>query len=76
MMMIDYLKKMNGLTNSLATTGAPILDDDLITSTIAGLDMEYMSITTSLLRDENLKWTDVFESLFSYEDRMSQIQSL
>ncbi|KAK9145703.1 hypothetical protein Sjap_005606 [Stephania japonica] len=52
--MHDYHCKMKELVESLATAGAPVFDNDLIASTLAGLDMEYIPITTMLLRDAHL----------------------
>ncbi|KAK9146538.1 hypothetical protein Sjap_006441 [Stephania japonica] len=71
MLMIDYLSKMKELSNRLAIAGSPGLDDDLITSVLAGLDKEYLPITTTLLQDLDLSWSDVHTSLLNFEERMN-----
>ncbi|KAK9144845.1 hypothetical protein Sjap_004748 [Stephania japonica] len=76
MSMNEYLLKMKELSDSLTTVGSPITEEHQITSELVGLDMEYMPIMTTLLRDSDLTWQNVHASLLNFDERMTQIQSL
>ncbi|KAK9101156.1 hypothetical protein Scep_024586 [Stephania cephalantha] len=47
MQMNEYLAKMKELVDNLATAGSPISVEDLITSTLVGLDTEYSNYNNS-----------------------------
>lgn len=45
---LDYVEKRKGLINSLAETQAPIIDDELVSNIIFGLDSSKGPFRTSL----------------------------
>ncbi|KAK9114476.1 hypothetical protein Syun_021273 [Stephania yunnanensis] len=44
--MMEYLKKMKEISDSLAIAGSPVSSKDLISCTLAGLDSEYLPIVS------------------------------
>ncbi|KAK9159788.1 hypothetical protein Syun_006129 [Stephania yunnanensis] len=74
--MSEYLTKMKRFSDSLSTAGSPVSNQDLISCTLAGLDGDYLSITTLLQDKEGLSWAELQASLLSFEAKLAQLQNL
>nr|KYP75308.1 hypothetical protein KK1_008029 [Cajanus cajan] len=76
MKMEEYLIKMKLLADSLKLAGSPISNTDLITQTLAGLDINYNAIIVQLSDKNDLTWIDMQAQLLTFENRLEQLNSL
>lgn len=74
--MADYLAKMKLVANNLFLAGSPISTNDLVTQTLAGLDIDYNPIVVQLSNKEELTWVELQVALLTYENRMEQLTTL
>ncbi|KAK9104364.1 hypothetical protein Scep_021208 [Stephania cephalantha] len=74
--MSDYLKHMKEMFDSLAAAGNKFPKEDLISRVLAGLDSEYLPITTLLQDKVSLSWKELHASLLSYETKTQRLNTL
>ncbi|KAK9139981.1 hypothetical protein Scep_009662 [Stephania cephalantha] len=74
--MAEYLQKFKEQADCLATAGVLMSDADLISCTLAGLDPEYLPLTTVIEKDAELTWTDMQASLIKFESKLQQMQEV
>ncbi|KAK9168661.1 hypothetical protein Syun_000801 [Stephania yunnanensis] len=67
---------MKQYSDSLATVGFPFATTDLISCTLAGLDGEYLPITSLLQEKEDLAWLELQASLLSFETKLQQLHNI
>jgi hypothetical protein len=66
--MIDYYTKMCHYADELATTGAPLRDDEFVAYILAGLDEDYNSIfTTIVAHTDPITPSELYSQLLSFE---------
>jgi hypothetical protein len=71
LLVIDYYSKMCQYVDDLATTGAPLRDDELVTYILVGLDEDYnMVFTTVVTRIDPLSPCELYSQL-SFEQHVS-----
>ncbi|KAK9083364.1 hypothetical protein Scep_029835 [Stephania cephalantha] len=66
--------KMKALEENLATAGAPMSIEDLISNTLLGLDQEYLPIVTVLQSRVGMKWSEFQGALLHFETTISHMQ--
>jgi hypothetical protein len=73
--MAEYVAKMRSLADEIASAGK-IIDDELVSYILAGLDYDYNSIISALVaRTELISVGEMFFQLLSFEQRMDLLQS-
>lgn len=72
--MTDYLVMIRTTVDTLATTGAPIPDDDIVGYTLDGLDFNYIRIQSTLQLQPGLISDELLSLLIREEDLIKRIQ--
>jgi hypothetical protein len=68
----DYYAKMSQLADDLAASGAPLRDDEFVAYLLAGLDVDYNSVFTSVVaRTDAIAPTELYAQLLSFEHHTS-----
>jgi hypothetical protein len=65
----DYFRSMKTLSDTLATIGQPLSEDEIISYVLAGLGSNYDSLVTSLSVKDDLTLDEVYSHLLAYEHR-------
>lgn len=74
--MAEYLAKMKSTANNLLLAGSPISTNDLITQTLASLDIDFNPFVVQLFDKDELTWVELQALLLTYENRLKQLSSL
>lgn len=72
--MEEYLHKTKSISDNLLLAGSPVTMDDLVTQTLASLDVEYNPIVAQLVNKANLTWVELQSTLMTYMNRLEQIK--
>jgi hypothetical protein len=68
---IAYFGQMRALSDELVAAAKPITDEDLLSSIIAGLDMDYQPLILALdVRTEPLSVDDLFGMVANFDQRV------
>lgn len=67
MKMTEYLAKMKSIFDNFLLASNPISTSDLVTQTLAGLDIDYNPIVVQLSDKNDLSWVDLQAHLLTYE---------
>jgi uncharacterized protein YaaN involved in tellurite resistance len=68
---VDYLAKMQGLTNNMPAVGKLLDDEDLVQYILAGLDEEYDSVVNSILAlPQAITMSELTSQMLSFEARV------
>ncbi|KAK9091222.1 hypothetical protein Sjap_024399 [Stephania japonica] len=73
--MSEVLNKMKKFSDNLTTAGAAVPIADLMACTLAGLDGDYLPITTLLFDKEGISWAGFQATLLNFEAKLQQIQN-
>lgn len=68
--MAEYLVKMKFAADNLLLAGYPISTNDLITQTLAGLEVNCNPIVVQLSDKDNLTWVELQAALLTCENRL------
>ncbi|KAK9122717.1 hypothetical protein Sjap_012319 [Stephania japonica] len=74
--MTEYLQKIKEHVDCLASAGVLMFESDLVSCALAGLDPEYLPLTTVIERDAELTWTNMHASLINFKAKLQQIQDV
>lgn len=67
----EYFHKVKTLTDTLATIGQPLSDNEIVTYMLAGLNNDYDSLVTSLTTSmEQVTLSDLYAHLMCFEARL------
>ncbi|KAL5553418.1 hypothetical protein UlMin_040819 [Ulmus minor] len=76
MSMIDFIMKIKGFCDSLASIGESVSEQDQIMNLLAGLGSDYNAVVTSIsARDSQLSLESVHSLLLTFEHRLEQQNS-
>lgn len=70
------MRKIKGLADNLDLAGSPLSNEDLVTETLVGLDVEYGPLVVQLAEKDNISWSELQTSLMTFETRLEQWNSL
>ena len=77
MSVIEFIMKIKGFSDSLASIGEPILDQDQIMNLLAGLGANYNVVVTSIsARDNQLSLEAIHSLLLTFEHRLEKQNSI
>ena len=69
----QYMHKMKSFADTMAATGTPISDDELVDYIITGLGPDYNSITSSLtVGNRSVPYTEFYSAVLSFESLQAQ----
>jgi hypothetical protein len=69
--MAEYISKMKVLADDMASVGKKLDDEDFISYILAGLDVEYNSVVSSIAgRVEPITLDELYSQLLAYENRL------
>ncbi|WVZ48786.1 hypothetical protein U9M48_000195 [Paspalum notatum var. saurae] len=72
MTMTEYIGKMKSLADEMACAGKPLEDEELVQYILAGLDMDYNPIVSSIVtKTEATSFADLSSQLLSFEQRIN-----
>ena len=67
----EYVGKMKALGDNVTSAGTPLGDEELVQYVLAGLDMEYNPIVSTILaRVESISINELYSQLLSFEQRL------
>lgn len=77
MSMVDYFQKTKVLTDTLASIGKPLRDEEIICYILAGLGLDYDTLVASVTtRADAMIVSDLYPHLLSFELRVEHENSL
>ena len=66
--MIDYIMKVKGAADNLATIGEPVQERDQVMNLLAGLGSDYNAVVTAInIRDDKISIETVHSMLLAFE---------
>nr|XP_020165206.1 keratin, type I cytoskeletal 9-like [Aegilops tauschii subsp. strangulata] len=72
MTMADYLGRIKSLTDEVASTAAVLSDPEIVSKILAGLDMEYNPVVSTLAaRVEPITVQELYSQLLSFDARLT-----
>lgn len=74
--MAKYLAKMKIVADNLLLARCPISLNDLISQTLAGVDIEYNYIVVQISNKTELSWVELQAALLTHENRVEQRSNL
>jgi hypothetical protein len=67
----EYMAKMKTVSDEMAAAGKPLGDEELMLYILAGLDMEYNPLVTSMLaRVKPVPYSKLLSQILSFENRL------
>ena len=75
--MIDYIMKIKGATDNLATIGEPISEQDQVMNLLRGLGSNYNVVVTTInIRYDKISLEAIHSVLLAFEHRLEQQSSI
>ena len=72
---VAYFTKMKKLADDLASAGKPLEDEELVSYLLAGLDIDYNPLVSSIVtRSETISVSDLYSQMESYDNRLEIFQ--
>ncbi|WVZ86147.1 hypothetical protein U9M48_032980 [Paspalum notatum var. saurae] len=72
MSMTEYIGKMKSFADEMACAGKPLEDEELVQYILAGLDMDYNPIVSSIVtKTEDTSFAELSSQLLSFEQRLN-----
>lgn len=70
-----YFSKMKALADDLASAGKPVDDESLVSYILAGLDIDYNPLVSTVVgRSDPISLSDLYSQMVSYDNRMDHLQ--
>ena len=72
---VAYFTKMKKLADDLASAGKPLEDEELVSYLLAGLDIDYNPLVSSIVTcSETTSVSDLYSQMESYDNRLEIFQ--